>query len=618
MRYPLIALDLDGTLTNSQKKISPRTRAALHAAIAAGARVVLASGRPLLGIQPLADELELPRLGGYILAYNGALILDCQTGKPVYERALSADVVLDACAAARELGVAALAYDERGVISERPDDPYVRREAFNNAIPVEGVADLAARVTWPPPKLMVVGEPKLLAPACAEIQARLSGRANVFLSEAYFLEITPLGVEKATALGQLLGHLGLESEQLLAIGDGLNDITMLRCAGLSVAMQNAYDETKAAARVVTASNDEDGVAKAVELCVLAEDALGLDDDPWAAILDAQGEASRSEEALALIARDAAALKDPQGPREILADRARLRAVYGEKGDMHALLVLLTRFGALRERYERHAIDSAVLRDTLRDVAIWMDACHRVSGRWGLREYGFLTHHFRFQLFRLGRLEYVLQPCALPCYALRGPRGRWKTLALDGARFTPSGEADGADGHFDPAAWTARFSRDESGFRGCEIDARGRAHAGEVVLPADQWQLMLSPGDPVLDVHIPEGERLDREAVISSMRSAPAFFARHLGAREIRALTCESWMLDWALEEIAPGSNLAWFSALFRRAPSAGGERQMVDRVFGFDVPDPARGPDKTSLQRAIQAWYACGGRCRGAFGYIPL
>lgn len=83
----VLALDLDGTLTNTKKEITPRTRAALRRAAEAGVRIVLASGRPTVGVQYLAKELELDKLGGYILSYNGGCIVDCATGAVVAQEA---------------------------------------------------------------------------------------------------------------------------------------------------------------------------------------------------------------------------------------------------------------------------------------------------------------------------------------------------------------------------------------------------------------------------------------------------------------------------------------------------------------------------------------------------
>jgi Cof subfamily protein (haloacid dehalogenase superfamily) len=91
---------------------------------------------------------------------------------------------------------------------------------------------------------------------------------NAFFSEPYFLEITPNGIEKASALAVLLEEIGVERERLIACGDGYNDIPMLQFAGLSVAMENAYDEVKEFADIITDTNDSDGVAKVIEKYIL--------------------------------------------------------------------------------------------------------------------------------------------------------------------------------------------------------------------------------------------------------------------------------------------------------------------------------------------------------------
>ena len=101
-----------------------------------------------------------------------------------------------------------------------------------------------------------------------DMQRQFEGRLSVYRSEPYFMEVTPLGIKKDFALGKLLEHLGHTREELMACGDGLNDIPMLAYAGLSVAMENAYPEVKRIAHVLTRSNDEDGVADAVEKYIL--------------------------------------------------------------------------------------------------------------------------------------------------------------------------------------------------------------------------------------------------------------------------------------------------------------------------------------------------------------
>lgn len=259
-----LALDLDGTLTNSRKEVTSRVRDAVRRAALAGVHVILASGRPVVGMAHVADDLGLDEVGGYVLANNGSKIIEWRSKETVFEATLPREAVEEACAAARAFGVDALAYDENGLFSEDPAAPYVERERFNNSAFATKVDDLAAAVTWDPNKAMVVGEPDALRPALEHLSMRLSGIADVFLSEPYFIEVTPLGIRKDAALGVLADRLGFGLDELMACGDGLNDIPMLACAGLAVAMDNAYPETKAHADWIAPSNEEDGVAVAVE------------------------------------------------------------------------------------------------------------------------------------------------------------------------------------------------------------------------------------------------------------------------------------------------------------------------------------------------------------------
>ncbi|MDY0290427.1 MAG: Cof-type HAD-IIB family hydrolase [Sphaerochaeta sp.] len=268
MQYSLLALDLDGTLTNSQKEVTPRSRAAIDAALDLGVCVTLASGRPVLGMEALARSLGLFGRNAYILAYNGAQLISCESGKVVWERTVGLDAIATVFRYAKEKGLASLSYDKVGVITEMPTDPYVYKEAFNNDIPIRGVDTLLLEVATPQPKVMIVGEPSLLIPARKELQLLLGDRADASFSEPYFMEITAKGVQKAASLDVLLSILGKDRSTLMVVGDGLNDVPMLSIAGLAVAMENSSPEVKAHAHVVTASNDEEGVALAIEEHIL--------------------------------------------------------------------------------------------------------------------------------------------------------------------------------------------------------------------------------------------------------------------------------------------------------------------------------------------------------------
>lgn len=266
----LLALDLDGTLTNNEKRVSAKNKEYIRRAQDKGIKVILASGRPVIGIKGIANELELWNQGGYILAYNGGHIIDCRTGADLVRHTVPMEYVHDICEVNHKFAVCPLTYNEIGVICENDTDPYVHQEGYNNSIPIVKVDNLEEQITAPVVKFMVVGEPEELMKAYGYLKKKLKGKLNLFFSEPYFMEITPLGIEKASALRRLSEILGTTAGQMMACGDGLNDIPMLKYAGLGVAMANAYEETKKAADYIAPSNEDDGVAEAIQNFILEE------------------------------------------------------------------------------------------------------------------------------------------------------------------------------------------------------------------------------------------------------------------------------------------------------------------------------------------------------------
>ena len=263
-KYKAISLDLDGTLMDSNKQLPDVNREALWKAIDNGVAVILASGRPLFGVLPVAEKLELKERGGYVLAYNGGNIWDCKNEKLIYSKTVPQECVPDICKVARKYDVSPLTYYKDLVISERAEDEYVLKEAFCNSAKVMQIDDIPAFVDYPEAKILLVGPHEKLLPAKAELEQLYPDILDLFFSEDYFLEVVPKNVGKDISLNELLRQIGIEQSELIACGDGMNDISMIKYAGLGVAMANAEEEVKAAANYVTLSNEEDGVAVVVE------------------------------------------------------------------------------------------------------------------------------------------------------------------------------------------------------------------------------------------------------------------------------------------------------------------------------------------------------------------
>lgn len=259
--YRLLAFDLDGTLTNSQKIITPNTKAALNEAMEAGAFVVLASGRPVYGIMPLAKELELDKRGGYILAYNGGCIIDCRTMKVIYEKKVPQELVPEICkyAAAKKLTI--LTYEGDTIIASGKNE-YVNEEARINRLPVKVIKNLAQHIDFSVNKFLITEHPDTVLAEMDGVKEAFPS-LNVFRSAPFFMEIVPPDIDKAFALSKLLESMELTPDRMAAFGDGDNDIPMLAYAGCGVAMANGSRKCKAAADMITVSNDDDGVASAL-------------------------------------------------------------------------------------------------------------------------------------------------------------------------------------------------------------------------------------------------------------------------------------------------------------------------------------------------------------------
>ncbi len=262
--YKLLALDLDGTLTNSKKEITSHTIDTLLQAQEKGLRIILASGRPIEGILPLAEQLQLQKYNGYIMAFNGGLIIECATGRTIYKKTIPPSVYPYLYAKAKEYGFPLVSYLNGAIASEDIENEYVRYEAMLNRMPLKKLDNFLEEITFPEPKCLIVGNPERLAVLEKEMKTDLEGKLSVYRSESFFLELPPLGIDKAKCLEILLKEANCEREDLMACGDGFNDLSMIQYAGLGIAMENAQPAVKEVADYVTSSNEEDGVAAAVE------------------------------------------------------------------------------------------------------------------------------------------------------------------------------------------------------------------------------------------------------------------------------------------------------------------------------------------------------------------
>jgi Cof subfamily protein (haloacid dehalogenase superfamily) len=259
LRPTVVATDLDGTIVRSDGTISPRTRAALQSASAAGATVVVVTGRPPRWMHDIADRIGH---AGLAICANGALVYDLHTETIVDAHPLGVDVARELVTALRA-AIPGLGFAVETVDSEFGHEPAYRpRWATDGAL----VADLETLLSRPLAKLLARHEgldsDELLARARAAVGDTTATMTHS--SRDGLLEISAAGISKATTLADVVGRTGHAAGDVIAFGDMPNDLPMLAWAGRSVAVANAHPEVLAVVDEVTLSNDDDGVAVVLE------------------------------------------------------------------------------------------------------------------------------------------------------------------------------------------------------------------------------------------------------------------------------------------------------------------------------------------------------------------
>lgn len=265
MKRKVLILDIDGTLTNSQKEITPKTLEALLKLQEAGHTIVLASGRPTHGIKKVSDLLQLEKFGGYILCFNGARIVNVKTKEVVFQQCFPKECIAPLYEYAVEHDMGLVTYQDNKVITGTRIDEYMEFEARLNLMELEKVDDFVNYVDFDINKCLFTAKEDVAPNYEKELAQKYDGVLSVYRSESFFVEAMPLGVDKAASLDRLFEIIGVDKADTVACGDGFNDMSMIEYAGVGVAMANAKDEVKAIADVVTEkSNDEDGLLEVVE------------------------------------------------------------------------------------------------------------------------------------------------------------------------------------------------------------------------------------------------------------------------------------------------------------------------------------------------------------------
>ncbi len=261
----LLAIDLDGTLLRTDKFVTRVNADAIAAAADAGVKVVLATARPPRATMPFYTGLGLDTL---MINYNGALIHDPAKTRRLYHLPMDADLARQIIDTARR------AYKDCVVSVEVLDRWYT--DHYDETLPIETgrvftpdfVGPLDAFLTRPVTKLMLLAQPERLRKVIEAVQRKHGDSVDLSQSETHMLLVMNRGASKGKALAMVAECYGIDRSATMAIGDAPNDVSMLRWAQLGAAMANGWQAALDAANVVVASNDDNGVAQAIQRYVL--------------------------------------------------------------------------------------------------------------------------------------------------------------------------------------------------------------------------------------------------------------------------------------------------------------------------------------------------------------
>lgn len=267
--YKLIAIDMDGTLLNSDHRITEDNKQAIAAARAKGIHIVLASGRPLDGMLTALQELDMDSDEDFVISYNGSMVQKVASKTTIRQEILSgADAKLIAEWAAKlNVNVHAFSIKE-GLITPK-NNKYTAHECNINGItltemPFHELQDNDAIL-----KAMMVEEEAELSQAINDLPTDLYDKFTIVRSAPFFLEFMHKTSDKGAGVQALAEYLGIDASEVITMGDAGNDHHMLKYAGLGIAMGNATEETKAMADYITDTNNNSGVARAIEKFVLS-------------------------------------------------------------------------------------------------------------------------------------------------------------------------------------------------------------------------------------------------------------------------------------------------------------------------------------------------------------
>lgn len=264
MTYKLMAVDIDGTLLNSQGILTEETRKAIISGVEKGLIFTISTGRPLQGVEYFNRllNLDLP-----YITYNGAMVIMGKSKEILYEQNLSSEDANHIIDLGKKYGTTIIIWADNKLFVTELTERVQRYKEISNVEPIV-INDLQKLVKAGATKILWYDEIEKIEKYHMEVGKYLNDSVNFHTSRPMFLEFVDKKASKAIAMEKLGEHFGIKRGEMIAVGDGYNDLSMIEYAGLGVAMANAKDAIRKKADFITLSNDEDGVAHVINRFIL--------------------------------------------------------------------------------------------------------------------------------------------------------------------------------------------------------------------------------------------------------------------------------------------------------------------------------------------------------------
>ncbi|NSW91664.1 MAG: HAD family phosphatase [Firmicutes bacterium] len=264
MAYKLMAVDIDGTLLDSKGNLTEETEKAIRLGVEKGLIFTISTGRPVQGVQAFIDKLDLDLP---VITYNGAMVIMGKSKEVLYQCTMDPKDAREVIDLGEKYGTSIMVWADNKLFANRLNERAYEYSKISGVMPVL-MEDVEETISQGVLKILWYDEVETIKKYQKDIGKYISRNINYHTSQPYFLEFVDKNASKAKAMEKIGEYFGIDRSEMIAVGDGFNDLSMIEYAGLGVAMGNASNEIKERADYVTLTNDENGLAHVIYKFVL--------------------------------------------------------------------------------------------------------------------------------------------------------------------------------------------------------------------------------------------------------------------------------------------------------------------------------------------------------------